>query len=141
VIEANIVVNLIDDLRIERGCFWSPLTILLFGDYTDWELFGQIRDQTGSESLYADFQFEPIVLVDRVEDEVTKTYSRIVPFLGASQSLAIPPTKIISATTPIAIGKNRWAFDIRIRNPDDLEIVLPICEGAVEVSDRVTVIV
>jgi hypothetical protein len=140
VIEANIVVNLINDLRIERGCFWSPLTILLLGDYTNWELFGQIRNQPGGELLYADFQFEPIVLVDRVENEVTKTYSRIVPFLGASQSLVIPPTKIINASTPIAVGKNRWAFDIKIRNPNNLEMILPVCEGAVEASDRVTVI-
>jgi hypothetical protein len=60
--------------------------------------------------------------------------------LNASQALAIPPTKIINTSVPIAIGKNRWAFDMRIRDPDNVEMILSVCEGIVEVSDRVTVV-
>jgi hypothetical protein len=111
----------------------------MLGDYTNWSLFGQIRNRPDGD-LFADFQFEPIILVDRVEAGVTKTYSSIVPFLHASQTLAIPATKLVSTGQVVAVGKNRWAFDIVIRNPTNPEIVLPVSEGIVEASDRITVI-
>jgi hypothetical protein len=132
--------DLTGDLLIERGSYYRSLSILFLGDYVDWDVFGQIRNKPGGD-LYADFQFEPIVLVDRTEGLETKTYSRIVPFLGAGQTLDIPATKAVATGQPIAVGRNRWAYDIKIRSPFDSEIVLTVCEGVVEVSDRVTVVV
>ena len=117
--------------KIERGASWGPLIIFFPGNFVLWNPLGQIRTKAGGK-LLATFGFEPIVLADRVENgEIIGVYSRIAPFLTSVQTLAIPAT----------ILTNLWEYDILLQNPNDLTQVFAVSEGAVEASDRVTVII
>ena len=116
--------------KIERGASWGPLEIFFPGDFTLWNPLGEIRTKAGGKLLAA-FDFEPIILADKVENgQVVGVYSRIAPFLTSVQTLAVPAT--ISTL---------WEYDIFLQNPDNLIQVFAVSEGLVEASDRVTVIV
>lgn len=128
---------------IQKGTFWNPIVFLVKGDYTAWEPYGQIRNKAGGD-LYADFQFEPIILVTKTigegEESEEITCSRIKPFLTVSQTSTIPVTPTVKEGKPLIAGRNRWEYDIVLQHPTDSEIVLPVVQGLIEINDTVTVI-
>lgn len=128
-----------DQYVIQKGAYWSPIVFLLVGNYTTWGQFGQIRDKSGGD-LYADLNFQPIILVTKSIGGVNKTCSRVRPFLTATQTKNIPATMIVKSSRPLIAGRNRWEYDVFLRHPTDHEIVLAVAQGLIEVSSTVTVI-
>ena len=127
--------DLVGDLRIERGSEWRRRTFAIEGNFTSWQIFGQIRKKAGDD-LYASFSFEPLISIIVPIGGVATECTRIVPFLTASAALAVPVTK--STTGQITVGRHRWEYDIKIRHPTNSEQIFTPFEGLVEVSDRVT---
>lgn len=130
--------DLVGDLRIERGSEWRRRTFAIEGNFTTWQIFGQIRKKAGDE-LYATFSFEPLISIIVPIGGVPTECTRIVPFLTASAALAVPVTK--STTGQPTVGRHRWEYDIKIKNPLNPEQIFTVFEGLIESSDRVTVIV
>lgn len=127
-----VTIHLTKKSRIKKGAFWQALEIFWRGDVTNWELFGQIRTKPNGK-LLADFQFEPITLGDRVENDVNLgEFSRIAPFLEIDQIADLPVTESLL-----------WYYDIFMRNPSNLTFdeIVAICEGRVEITDNTTEIV
>ena len=88
--------------------------------------------------LYANFSFEPLILISLSIEGVATECTRIIPFLTASAAFAVPVTK--TTTGPIIVGRHRWEYDIKIKNPSNSEQIFTVFEGLVETSDTVTVI-
>jgi hypothetical protein len=129
--------DLVGDLKVERGSEWRRRTFAIEGDFTSWDIFGEIRKKAGGE-LYGAFNFEPMILITiSINGEPTEC-TRIVPFLRASVALALPPTKSPSAGQAILIGRHRWEYDIKIRHPTNFERIFTPFDGLIEVSDQVT---
>lgn len=129
--------DLVGDLKVERGSEWRRRTFAIEGDFTSWDIFGEIRKKAGGE-LYGAFNFEPMILITiSINGEPTEC-TRIVPFLRASVALALPPTKSPSAGQAIVIGRHRWEYDIKIRHPTNFERIFTPFDGLIEVSDQVT---
>jgi hypothetical protein len=129
--------DLVGDLKVERGSEWRRRTFAIEGDFTSWEIFGEIRKKAGGE-LYGAFNFEPMILITiSINGEPTEC-TRIVPFLRASVALALPLTKSPSAGQAIVIGRHRWEYDIKIRHPTNFERIFTPFDGLIEVSDQVT---
>ena len=75
--------DLVGDLKVERGSEWRRRTFAIEGDFTSWDIFGEIRKKAGGE-LYGAFNFEPMILITIPINGVATECTRIVPFLRAS---------------------------------------------------------
>ena len=129
--------DLVGDLRIERGSEWRRRTFAIEGDFTSWDIFGEIRKKAGGD-LYGAFDFEPMISIIIPINGAATECTRIVPFLRASVALSLPATKSLSAGQTIVIGRHRWEYDIKMKHPTNSERIFTPFEGLVEVSDRVT---
>jgi hypothetical protein len=118
--------DLTEEYAIEKGALWR-MTILVEGDYTTYGCRGQIRDKEDGE-LYADFQFEPLITVLRTVNREEVVFTRIMVYLGAPQTMALPTTK----------PRQFLRYDVEIFHPTDVNIVHRLVLGDVETSPNIT---
>lgn len=130
--------NTPNDYSILQGAYYGFTIYYPELDLSNYGFSGQIRATADSQEILASFNFSPVVY-GQISGE-TGDFSKIPVFLNASQTIAIPPTKLRnSRSDTIKEGSNVYVYDIEAVNPLNSEhIIKLIAKSWVEVVAEVT---
>lgn len=129
-------------LAIYRGSFYSIGSLFHPDDITAYSICGEIRDNyvsVAGSNLLATFNFEALVYGSvTLADNTVITATTIIPFLPASATDTLTPTRDRKAGDIIRIGRNAYVYDIIITSPTPEEKKTPLVRGIVQVLPNVS---
>jgi hypothetical protein len=118
------------DILIRQGASYRGKSLLLAGNYSDWEFAWQIKKKHKG-TLLAEGDFE-IVNDDFVIGNITyENHTLITPILDFQVTIELP-----GAMGKIP-GQDAWVYDCEMKSPDGL-LVHRFFEGLANVSPEVT---
>ncbi len=118
------------NILIRQGASFRGKSLLLAGNYSDWEFAWQIK-RKHKGTLLAEGDFE-IVNDDFVIGDITyENHTLITPIM------VYQTTTLLPAAMGNIVGRDAWVYDCEMKSPDGL-IVHRFFEGLANVSPEVT---
>jgi hypothetical protein len=130
-----------NDYSIVQGEYFSFTIYYPDFDFSTWFLQSHIRKTYDDPQILAAFSFQPTVYQLHTNTAgVSKLYSIIIPYLGASQTVLLPVTRSRKSELESAReGGNVWVYDLEAHHPTDSDNVIKIISKSyVEVIPEVT---
>lgn len=133
------------DFSIEQGATLNWFTFVVPGNYSQWIIRGQIRNNYSSRGgiIKTTFNFNPLIYGEITREDNTIIIGTVIkPYLTAQQTQSLDwlESKMIPRNSYLDIvipGKNVWLYDIELENSQNE--VIRLLEGYVEVKPGVTI--
>lgn len=119
------------NILIRQGANFKGKSLLLSGDYSEWEIKWQIRKRYKGV-LLAEGEVEAVFDDFVIGGNTYENHTLITPVLEHLVSKTIPPA------LGDKIGQNAWVYDLKMKSPDG-STVYKLFEGLVNVTPEVTV--